>query len=139
MICISVCLTLLVMLATLHLMSKWKAANAGAFYKWSGMGILLIAAGCLVCQAICCFHRCHKKHEKEDCKEKRCAPMRDCDEQMMHDRIMLHPGMGGSCKDGEGKCMMHEMEDDDDDANVKTTIDSSNGKIIIKKEIKKIK
>lgn len=60
MICVFICLSLLTMIASIHLIAKVNKENQGAFFKWTSYFILLIATATLICQIFCCFNGCFR-------------------------------------------------------------------------------
>ncbi len=58
MICAFICLSLLTMIAAMHLIAKSNKENSGSFFKWTSYFILVVATCTLVCQIFCCFNRC---------------------------------------------------------------------------------
>ncbi len=98
MICVFICLTLLTMIATLHMLAKVNKENLGSFFKWSSYFILLIATCVLVCQIICCTSRCMKHKGK-------CNGMEQCGG-------IGHKGV--KCSDKKDKCKQGGMKCDDE-------------------------
>lgn len=82
MICAAICLTLLTMIAAMHLLAKSKKEELGSMFKWISYFILAAATTVLVCQSICAVHMC--------CSNRCGYGMEQC--MGMH-----HPGMRGDC------------------------------------------
>lgn len=119
---LSICITLLVMIAAMHLLAKAKKENLGSLFTWITYLIIIVATLILICQVARGFKRM-------------CSPK----EKGMHGMMMGHHmmmgrmscdeemegcgGMGGrhenmKCEEGMDNCkgMNKEEEEDDDDA-----------------------
>ena len=58
MICAAISITLLTMIAAMHLLAKSKKEELGSMFKWISFFILAAATTVLVCQSICAVHMC---------------------------------------------------------------------------------
>ena len=98
MIYISICATLLTMLAAMHLLAKTNKEALGSLFKWVSYLVLLVASLILLCQVVqgvckmCC---------KDSCKKERCEMKH---EKGHHKMMMMMHSQGGCCD-------MHKMHD----------------------------
>ena len=128
MLYVSICLTLLTIVAAIHLLLKINKEQGASIYKWLTYLVIVVALLILVCQISrgAMKMMCHENDEKCDRKE-----MVFRKHHQMHMRMMGEEGEDncGEMKDCEmidGRCIMKdgkemkkeccEEEDDDDDA-----------------------
>jgi hypothetical protein len=120
MIHITILLALLIILAALHLLAKYKDVIT-SFIKWSAYGVILVAVLVIICKLAqgigsMCYH--HGKCGTEQCGPGKPGGMGAC----MHDNgcktggMRCH-GMGqgmcqGACRGMSGCCMMGQSEMD---------------------------
>ncbi len=123
---LSICITLLVMIAAMHLLAKAKKENLGSLFTWITYLIIIVATLILICQVARGFKRmCSPKEKgmhgmmmrgmmgphmmmgKMGCDDE----MEGCAEMDQH-----HGNM--KCEEGMKGCkgMKGEEEDDDDDS-----------------------
>ena len=106
MICVFICLSLLTMIAALHLLAKINKENLGPFLKWTSYFILLVATGVLICQIICSTRMCMMHNGK-------CNKMEQCSGGMKcSDKNEKCKGGNKKCK-GEKKCARELMLEND--------------------------
>lgn len=112
MLHITICITLLTLIAAMHLLAKTQKEGLGSFFKWTSYLIITIAALVLICQICCsCGRMCGSKEMKCEVRiEKGCSDMKmgeSCDDDK-------------ECKDKKG-C----EEDDDDDVKDSTKVEAA--------------
>jgi hypothetical protein len=101
---ISICITLLTIIAAMHLLLKANAQQVSSLFKWIAYFIVLVGLLILFCQIARGIMRM-RHHGNEDCKEE-CHPWLKCDRGMT--------GMHGCMMNGHGNMRCCDMDEDDD-------------------------
>lgn len=106
MIYISICVTLLTMLAAVHFMARVKSENLGLMAKLITWTVLLAATAILICQVARGIHIMRSGSDH-------CASGETClSETNCHEGMMIHKEMkmmhGGSCEGMMENCCMGE-------------------------------
>ncbi len=121
MMYLGICITLLVMIAAMHLLAKAKKENLGSLFTWITYGIIIVAILILLCQVARGVKRMCSPREKgmhgmmmghHMMMRGMCNEEMECCEEMggHHGNMKCEEGMG-DCKGMKKGC-----EDDDDDA-----------------------
>jgi len=125
MLYLGICITLLVLIAAMHLLAKAKKENLGSLFTWITYGIIIVATLILLCQVARGFKRMCSPKEK-GMHEMMMGGMMGhqmmmrgmCNEEMEGccDEMRGHHG-NMKCEEGMGDCKgMKKGCDDDDDA-----------------------
>ena len=111
---ITICLTLLTLVAAMHLILKANAAGVGSIFKWITYLIVFVGLCILLCQVVRGISMMCRHHGDKECKEE-CHPWMRCNDGMMGGPGMcrMHGGMGmGMCgHGGMMKCCDMDGED----------------------------
>ncbi|MFA6261253.1 MAG: hypothetical protein WC760_07295 [Bacteroidia bacterium] len=109
MIFITICITLLTLIAALHLLAKVQKDGLGKMFTWASYLIIAVAVLVLICEVTRGIGRMACSHDGKYNHEMACCPMMGSEGH--------HEGMKkGCCKPGDKAMMQKDMEDDDDDA-----------------------
>ncbi len=106
---ISVCVTLLTILAGLHVWNKNKSQEHGALYKWMMYLVIGFAVLILICQI-------SQGIMRMTCGDS-CKPGKEM-KMMRHHKMMMHHGKGDACCGGmmnKEDCEKHGADCDDDE------------------------
>src|SRR5437016_936658 len=115
-ISISICLTLLTIIAAMHLILKAHNAGMSAVFKWISYFIVLAGLALLICLGCCGIRKMCRHHGDNDCKEE-CHSWMKCHKGMtgsMHGCMMYgHSGMRCcDMKEGDDACCDKMMKGD---------------------------
>jgi hypothetical protein len=116
MLYLSICITLLVMIAAMHLLAKAKKENLGSLFTWVTYIIIVVTTLVLICQvARGCKRMCSPK-EKE--MHHMMMGRMGCEEEMEGCSGMGNQHQNMKCEEWIGDCkgMKKGCSDDDDDA-----------------------
>ncbi len=119
MMYISICVTLLTMIAAMHLLAKTNKEALGSLFKWVSYAVLIVASLLLLCQVtrgiakMCCHKECK---EKSHCEMGKMGGHRGM--MMMEKECRMH-GEEGCCemekmhkKMGKGDCSYMKCEEE---------------------------
>lgn len=106
MIFITICITLLTLIAALHLLAKVQKDGLGKMFTWASYLIIAVAVLVLICEVTRGIGRMACSHDGKCNHEMACCPMMGGGGH--------HDGMKKECcKPGEKAMMHHDMDDDD--------------------------
>ena len=130
MLYLTICITLFVIIAAMHLLAKAKKESLGSLFTWISYGIIVVAILILLCQlARGCMRMRH--HEEKGMhgmmmgrhhmmmRGMRGEDMECCDGmggRMGHDGCNDRMKCGDDMKDGRGMMKGHDDDDDNDSA-----------------------
>jgi hypothetical protein len=112
---ITICITLLTIIAAMHLVLKANSAGVGSIFKWISYFIVLVGLLILLCQ-LARGYKMMRHHGDGECKEE-CHPWMRCHDGMMGgmhgcNKMGDHCGMMKCCdmdEEREGKCKGDSM------------------------------